>query len=322
MKNMKINKIDYSFMQKDKNSSYSLDSSRTADSISDLYNSDSIPLKTEIESEQKIKLEQISPSYDNSINVKIEQNRSEESKTKEQNKFFLFKLHISITLGIIYFILFLMSMPKRPIIIGEEKNLNTLIENSNNDNLHILLNNFNLYHDDKIEVEIKKDNNNENINNMDDKIYNKNEKKNNNNSGYLIEYKTDKTYLIRWLIGFLFFTVRCICFIYSDMNFTYKFFDKKKISLIQKVSCLIFPLWIFFYDIKNNNITYTKIKTDIINNKIISYYVMTNKTFSMIDYVEGIIPTLFYFLLSIINNGMEKAIGNYLGNRKKITKLV
>ena len=326
MKNMKINKIEYSFMQKEKNSNFSLDSSRTVDSISDLYNSDSIPLKTEREFDQKKNIDYSQPNYDKSFNIEIEQKNSQtdDNKIKEQNQFFLFKIQISVTLGIIYFILFLICIPKCPMQIGEEKNLNMLIENNNMDNINILLNNFKIYHDDKNEVG-KKYNKNDNIENDFDnnnKKYNNNKNDGYNNSGYLLEYKTDKIYIIRWLIGFLFFSIRCICFIYSNIEFSYKYLDKNRLSLIQKISCLVFPLCLFYYDIKKNNITYTKIKTEIINNKIISYYVMNEKSFSMIDYVEGIIPTSFYFLLSIVSKGMEKTIGNYLGFRKKINKLV
>ena len=321
MKNMKINKIDYSFMQKEKNSSYSLDSSRTADSISDLYNSDSIPLKAEMENNQKNNMDYSLSNYGNSFNIKIEEKtpESEESKTIDQKQFFLFKIQISVTLGIIYLLLFLICIPKRPIIIGEEKSLNKLIENNNMENINILLNNFELYHGDKPKIEIKEDNNH-NIESSDDNDKYKNNDY--NNSGFLLEYKTDKIYIIRWLIGFLYFTVRCVCFVYSHIELSHKNFGKKKISLIQKISCLVFPLWLFYYDIKRNNVSFTKIKTEIIKNKNISYYVMNKKNLSMIDYVEGIIPTSFYFLLSIVSNGMKKSIGNYLGFRKKITKLV
>ena len=41
----------------------------------------------------------------------------------------------------------------------------------------------------------------------------------------------------------------------------------------------------------------------------------------MNDYVEGIVPTLFYFLISIIYNGIEQSIGGYIKSRKKIRKL-
>lgn len=321
MKNMNINKIDYSFMQKEKNSNYSLDSSRTADSISDLYNSDSIPLKTEMEKDQKNNIDYSLSNYGNSFNIKIEEKapESEESKTIEQKQFFLFKIQISVTLGIIYLILFLICIPKRPIIISEEKSLDKLIENNHMENVNILLNNFKLYHGDKTKIEIKEDDNH-NIESSDDNDKYKNNDY--NNSGFLLEYKTDKIYIIRWLIGFLYFTVRCVCFVYSHIELTHKYFGKKKISLIQKISCLIFPLWLFYYDIKRNNVTYTKIKTEIIRNKNISYYVMNKKNLSMIDYVEGIIPTSFYFLLSIVSNSTKKSIGNYLGFRKKIAKLV
>ena len=84
----------------------------------------------------------------------------------------------------------------------------------------------------------------------------------------------------------------------------------------------MFPLWVFYYDIRNNTFAYTKIKTEIINGKNVSYFVMIEKNLSMIDYVEGIIPTSFYFLISIINKEMKKTIESYLGKKNKIKKIV
>ena len=49
---------------------------------------------------------------------------------------------------------------------------------------------------------------------------------------------------------------------------------------------------------------------------------MVNKNFSMIDYVEGIIPTSFYFLISIINKEMKETIDSYIGKKYKIKKIV
>ena len=147
-----MNKIDYSLAQKDKNLNFSLDSSRTVDSISELYNSDTIPLKTEIELEQNTNTQNIFPSNDdNSFNIKINQteNTKKDNYSKENKKFFLFKLEISIALGIIYLILFLISMPRRPVKISEEKNLKLLINNNTSENINILLNNFKFYYGDK-----------------------------------------------------------------------------------------------------------------------------------------------------------------------------
>lgn len=327
---MKMNKIDYSLAQKDKNFNFSLDSSRTVDSISELYNPDTIPLKTEIELEQNTNTENNFSSNDNnSFNIKINQteNIKDENNLKESKKFFTFKLHISIALGLIYFILFLISMPRRPVKITEETNINLLINNNTKENINILLNNFKLYYGDKTEKDFNINNNDNKENDLDnqnnDNINNKKEKNENYEFlGYLLEYKFDKIYIIRWLIGFLYFTVRCICFIYSHMDINNKFFNKYKISSIQKFSCLLFPLLVFFYDIRNNTFEYTKIKTELINNKKVSYFVMIDKKFSMIDYVEGIIPTSFYFLISIISKEMKKTIESYIGKKNKIKKLV
>ena len=324
-----MNKLNYSLPQKGKNLNFSLDSSRTVDSISELYNTDTIPLKTEIELEQNTISENIFPNKDdNSFNIKINQteNTKSENHSKENKKYFLFKLQISIALGIIYFVLFLLSIPRCPVKITEEKNLKFLINNNTNENLNILLNNFKFYNGDKIEKDFNINNNDNKENDLDNQkevnINNKKEKKEDEFSGYLLEYKIDKTFLIRWLIGFLYFIVRCACFIYSHMDINNKFFNKYKISFIQKVSCLLFPLWVFYYDIRNNTFAYTKIKTEIINNKNVSYFVMVKKNFSMIDYVEGIIPTSFYFLISIINKEMEKKIESYLWKKNKIKKIV
>ena len=48
-----MKQIDNFYTQKNKNMNLSLDSSRTADSISYFDNSDTVPLKTEIEIEEK-----------------------------------------------------------------------------------------------------------------------------------------------------------------------------------------------------------------------------------------------------------------------------
>ena len=311
---MKLKQIDYFLSQKDKNLNYSLDSSRTAESVSELYTSDMTPLKEKIEKEEKTNLEYSSFNKENeSFNIKIDNPDYNIPKQKnENNHYFLFKLQISIALSVIYFLLFIVNMPKTPVIIGEGKNIKCLIKNNTSENIKILLDDFNFYNElnsiDRDNVE------NEDV----DKI------KNGTNyelSGYLLELKTDKKFIIRWIIGYIYFLVRIICFLF-DEDINNMFFDKNKISFIQKLSCLLFPLWIFYYDIRNN-IEYTKIKTEFVNNKTISYYILTTKIFSMIDYVEGIIPTLFYFLISIINSGMEQKFRGLIGsNKNKIKKML
>ena len=262
-------------------------------------------------------------SFKNDIAIDIEPNKNSNSSTinfneyivksynndkdnsiVDKSQFFTFKLRISIILCTIYLVLFLINIPKCPIKIGEEKNINFFINANKTQNLHILINNhrFSFY----------KNESNNNSKNNNNELY-----------GNLLDFKIDKIYIIRWIIGFLYFVVRNICFVYSDTekkNNNYLFW--KNADTINKFSCLIFPLFLFYYDIKNNNFSFINIKVEYIMNKEIYYYIMTNKQSSMNDYIEGIIPTLFYFLISIIYNGMENSLGKMLGIKKKITKLV
>ena len=229
---------------------------------------------------------------------------NDDNSIVDKSQFFLFKLRISIVLCTIYLVLFLINIPKCPIKTGEEKNINFFINTNKTQNLHILINNhrFSFY----------KNKSNNDIKNTNNELY-----------GYLLEFKIDKRYIIRWIIGFLYFVVRNICFVYSDTekkNKNYIFW--RNTDTINKFSCLIFPLFLFYYDIKNNNFSFINIKVEYIMNKEIYYYIMTNKHSSMNDYIEGIIPTLFYFLISIIYNGMELSLGKMLGMKSKITKLV
>lgn len=324
---MLFNKIGYTLSKKDKNINFSIDSSRATNSISTLNDSDTAPLKADTEFEENRNLENSYLNNENNndtFNIKINMptNNNDNSNLKNKSDFFLFKIQFSVILCVIYFLLFLLSIPKRPMKIGNEKTLTELVKDNNNSDINILLNDFKFFYGDIIE-------NKTNLNNNMNKTF-KIENNNNNmdfhkNSyeliGSLLEFKYDKIYMFRWFIGFLYFIVRCVCFIYSHEKQKEFLFHKIKFSHIQKFSCLIFPLWIFFYDLKNN-ITYMKIKNELINNKIISYYIITEKQFSMIDYVEGIIPTLFYFLISIIYNGIEQSLGAYFRNRKKMSKLI
>lgn len=222
----------------------------------------------------------------------------------DKDDFFLFKLRISLILCTIYLVLFLINIPKSPIKTGEEKRINLFISPNKTQNLHILINNERLSFFNKTNDDNNKNNSNE--------IY-----------GYLLDFKIDKIYVIRWFIGFLYFVVRNLCFVYSDAEKrNKKYFFKNNIDIINKFACLIFPLFLFYYDIKNNNYAYINIKTEYIMNKKINYYIMTNRHSSMNDYIEGIIPTLFYFLISIIYNGMENSLKKLLGIKRKITKLV
>ena len=310
-----LKKFEYFLSPKDKNPKYSIVSSRTAESVSELYSSDTTSLKEEIEKEEKTNLKYSSVNKDiDSFNIKIEdpEFNINYNKKRENHHYFLFKLHVSIILSLIYFISFIIYLPKSPVIVGQEKNIKYLIKNNTSENLNILLNNFYFFSEKK------------NID-IDNEQFEDNKMKNETStepSGYLLELKTDKIFIIRWIIGYIYFLVRIICFLYSDENINNRYFDKNKIGFIQNFSCLLFPLWVFYYDI-NNNIEYTKIKNEFFNNTTISYYILRAKNFSMIDYIEGIIPTLFYFLISIINSGMEEKFrALFRVNKKKIKKIV
>ena len=288
---MKNNKTNY-FSYQDNNSGKNKTNS----------NSEIISIKDDIAID-------IEPKRISDKNIKIyngytPQSYNDDNSIVDKSQFFLFKLRLSIILCTIYLVLFLINIPKCPIKTGEEKNINSFINTNKTQNLHILINNhrFSFY----------KNESNNDIKNNNNELY-----------GYLLEFKIDKRYIIRWIIGFLYFVVRNICFVYSDSekkDNNYLFW--RNTDIINKFSCLIFPLFLFYYDIKNNNFSFINIKVEYIMNKQIYYYIMTNKHSSMNDYIEGIIPTLFYFLISIIYNGMELSLGKILGMKRKITKLV
>ena len=312
---MEINKIN-TLSKSDKNMNFSLDSSRTADSVSNLYNSDTTPLKAEMDIDEIKNLEITSSlNYeDNIVDVKIngQKNQINDEKKNNKHQYFMFKMQISIIFSGIYLLLFLLSLPKTAVKVGDEKNLKLLIKTNNTQNINILINNFQFFFDDENENKNHFDNNS-NINGTE-KL---NKKKNNNYefSGYILNFKVDNRHVMRWIIGFICFIIRCACFTFSEEEIKVKFLNKNRISFIQKLSCLVFPLWVFYYDI-NNNESYTKIKDEFINNKSITYYIMTKKQFSMHDYVEGIIPTLFYFLMSIVYRGMEEYFAGYFRYKK------
>jgi len=285
--------VDDSFPQKEKVNNYQLDSSRTADSSSYLYNLD--------ESSQKEEKENLNfSSFNEKNNIKDEETRIlldnlKDKKNKNNYDSFTFKKYLSIILCIIYCILFLINNPKIPVKIGEEQNIETLIKNNSNKKINILIN----------------------------QLFFCSEAENNRGiKGFLLEFSINKIYLVRWLIGFSYFIVKCICFIYSNNgNNNNYLLDKTKVNIIQKISMLFFPLCLFYYDFKNN-ISYSEIKVEKINNKEISFFVMTKKNFSMIDYIEGLIPTLFYFLISIDYDIFLRNINIFNIKRNKMNKVV
>jgi len=317
---MEIDKIN-SLSKNDKNMNFSLDSSRTADSVSNLYNSDTTPLKAEMDIDEIKNLEITSSlNYDdNIVDVKINEQKNQVDDEKKNNKhqYFKFKMQMSVVFSVVYLLLFLLSLPKKPVKVGDEKSLKMLTKSNNTQTINILINNFQFSFDDENENKNQFENNS-NINETKEL----NKKKNNNHefSGFILNFKIDNRHVMRWLIGFLCFVVRCACFTFSEEEIKVPFLNKKRISFIQKLSCLIFPLWVFYYDIHNNE-SYTKIKEEFINNKSITYYITTKKQFSMFDYVEGIIPTLFYFLMSIAYKGMEESVAGYFRYKKKMRKL-
>ena len=284
--------MDDSFPQKEKANNYQLDSSRTADSSSYVYNPD--------ESIQKEgKENSFFSSFNDKNNLKEETrillDNLKEKKIKNNHDNFTFKKYLSIILCIIYCILFLINNPKIPVKIGEEQNIETLIKSNTSTKINILINQFFLCSETENNGGIK---------------------------GFLLEFSINKIYLVRWLIGFFYFIIKCICFIYSnnDNNSHNYLLDKSKINIIQKISMLFFPLCLFYYDFKNN-ISYSEIKVEKLNNKEISFFVMTKKNFSMIDYIEVLIPTLFYFLISI-DYDFLKNINTFNIKRNKMNKVV
>jgi len=285
--------VDDSFPPKDKTNNYQLDSSRTTDSFSYLYNPDEMPQKEENENEDF-------PSFHEKNKLKDEENKNlidnlKEKKINNQN-IISFKKYLSIFLCVIYCILFLINSPKIPVKIGEEDNIDTFIKNNSTKRINILINHLMFL----------------------------NQTENYKTTGFLLEFSINKIYLFRWLIGFSYFIIKCVCFVYSNNennnNSTY-FLDKSKINIIQKISMLFFPICIFYYDFKNN-VSYSELKVEKIDNKEIAFYVMTKKSFSMIDYIEGLIPTLFYFLISIDYDNLNKTINTFLLRKSKLNKLV
>ena len=181
------------------------------------------------------------------------------------------------------------------------------MQNNSNNNINILINNFNFYCNKNINSNSQKEEQNDNC----------------EMTGYLLEFSTNKMFIIRWLIGFIYFVFKCIFFIYSNNKNTNNdnIINTKILKLVQKISMLIFPLSLFFYDL-NNNISFSKINLNHSYDKTVSFYIMNEKRFSPIDYVEGLIPTLFTFLISFDYNNIDKIINNYVVKTKKLNKLV
>ena len=305
---MKLIWIEKNFPTNDKISSYQLDSSRTTDSISNVNNKDEIIKKEEKE------ISDFSNTKNNETDINEETSNLlknlKEEKISISINIIKFKKILSLVLCVIYLTLFLMNIPKIPVKIGDEQKIDVLIKNSRNKNINILINNFSFLF-----------NKNNACNNIDSQ---KNDEMNNcETTGYLLEFSNNKTFIFRWFIGFSYFIIKCFIFIYSknktdNIN---NLMDEKKISYIQKISTLVFPFSLFYFDLRNN-IYFTEIKVEHLYDKYISFYIMKEKSFSMIDYIEGLIPTIFIFLISIDYRNLENIINNIFIKKKKFDKLV
>ena len=284
--------VEDSFPQKEKtnnNNNYQLDSSRTTDSVSYLYNQD--------ENQPNEEKETLDFSSFNTNDEKrhLIDNLKENKVKNNSNNNISFKKYLSIFLCVIYCLLFLTNNPTIPVKIGEERNIEDLIKDNQNKKINILINQI---------------------------VFCNASRNSRTSSGFLLEFKINKIYLFRWLIGFSYFFIKCICFIYSNNeNNSNILLDKHRINLLQKFSMLFFPLFLFYYDYKNN-ISYWKLKIEKINDKEISFYLMTKKSFSMIDYIEGLIPTLFYFLISIDYDNLNKSINIFKIKTNKEKKVI
>ena len=301
---MKLIWDDKTFLKNEKESNYQLDSSRTTDSISNVISQNEISKGEEKE-------------YSDFLPSRYKEKNNNEETFFLQNDFdeknqismhiINFKKYFSFVLCTIYLLLFLISIPKNPIKIGEERQINeALIRNNSNQYINILINNFNLFCQDNLATNI-----------------NPNVAKNFETTGYLLEFTYNKMYILRWFIGFFYFILKCIFFIYSNnkININNNFLNERIIKIVQKGSMLIFPLTLFYFDLQNK-IVYTQIKSEQIDNKFVSFFIMKEKKLSMNDYIEALIPTLFVFLISFDYNILGKIISNFNLKTSKLKKAV
>ena len=305
---MKLIWIDKNFPSNDKISSYQLDSSRTTDSISNLNNKEEI-IKNEEKEISDFSNTKNNETDNNEETLNLLKNLKVEKISNSIN-LINFKKILSLVLCAIYLTLFLTNIPKIPVKIGDEQKIDVLIKYSMNKNINILINNLNFLC-------------NKNTAYNNEGLQQNNEINNCETTGYLFEFSNNKIFIFRWIIGFSYFVVKCIIFIYSknktdNIN---SLTDKRKISYVQKISTLIFPLSLFYFDLQNN-IYFTEITQEHIYNKSISFFIKKEKRFSTIDYIEGLIPTIFSFLISIDYRNLENIINNIFIKKKKLNKLV
>ena len=305
---MKLIWIDKNFPSNDKISSYQLDSSRTTDSISNLNNKEEI-IKNEEKEISDFSNTKNNETDNNEETLNLLKNLKVEKISNSIN-LINFKKILSLVLCAIYLTLFLTNIPKIPVKIGDEQKIDVLIKYSVNKNINILINNLNFLCNKNSAYNNESFQQNNEINNCE-------------TTGYLFEFSNNKIFIFRWIIGFSYFVVKCIIFIYSknktdNIN---SLTDKRKISYVQKISMLIFPLSLFYFDLQNN-IYFTEITQEHIYNKSISFFIKKEKRFSTIDYIEGLIPTIFSFLISIDYKNLENIINNIFIKKKKLNKLV
>lgn len=305
---MKLIWIDKNFPSNDKISSYQLDSSRTTDSISNLNNKEEI-IKNEEKEISDFSNTKNNETDNNEETLNLLKNLKVEKISNSIN-LINFKKILSLVLCAIYLTLFLTNIPKIPVKIGDEQKIDVLIKNSTNKNINILINNLNFLC-----------NKNRAYNN--EGLQQNNEINNCETTGYLFEFSNNKIFIFRWIIGFSYFVVKCIIFIYlkNKTDNINSLIDERKISYVQKISMLIFPLSLFYFDLQNN-IYFTEITQEHIYNKSISFFIKKEKRFSTIDYIEGLIPTIFSFLISIDYRNLENIINNIFIKKKKLNKLV
>ena len=271
------------------------DNSETPDPVSNIYKQDEI---------RRLKEKEIS---DMSSKKTKENNNNEEMlnlvKNLKKNKneinvsMITFKTRLSFALCGIYLFLFLISIPKIPIKIGQEQKIDLLIKNNDNAHINILINELPSLFDENKTID----------NDSPHEI-----------KGYVLEFVYNKKFINRWIIGFIYFALKCFYFIYSNNNNA--LIDEKIIDYASKLSLLIFPLILFYFDLKNN-LSFTEIYLEHIYDKTVSFYIMKEKSFSFIDYVEGIIPTVFTSLINVNYNNLQRIIYTYIYKEEKEKKL-